>query len=816
MNWLWTYQETVQSCHDTFRQVIAFMDEYKDFTFLQSQASTYVAVEAYDPALFARIRARVQEGRWELAGGMYSEGDTNLSGGEALARSFLLGQRYFLDRFGRTATVGWLPDNFGHASQLPQILRLAGCEFFYFHRCQPHFGTFWWEGPDGSRVLCYSNDNYNGKVTAGVAANIERIVPEKRRLLEVCGVGDHGGGPTRADIEHAQSLNATPRFPSVAWTSAERFFRDSAAESVGRPVHRGEMQYIFEGCYTTIARIKEGNRRCEAALYTAEWLACLRRLAGDAYPAEDLRRAWEIVTFNQFHDILCGSAIHESNADSAADYKWALARAESVSGHALRRLADQVAFDRSLGQPLVVANPHPRPVTSLVEAEVFTHDPPVTVSRLSFWSEFYDGNRIGAEPGVLPTVCLRDHAGRAIPAQVVWGKDFPPGKRWRVLFKAEDLPAGGHRAYYLDAAKPGDCVLPLEEQQGRFDTEHLRVAFDMATGEIASLKDKRSGVEYAARCGGLNRLRILCEKPHGMSGWNIGPISKTEDVTDVVSVSVVERGPVRACVETVKRWGRSKFIQRTYIYRSYPRVDFELEVHWFEQGNAQVDAPMLQAVFPLRLKNPRFDCQTPFDVVSRPSTGQEVPAQQWVDVSDGKAGLALLNRTKYGHALKAAELTLTLLRSSYDPDIYPDQGLHRIAYSLFPHTGDWRNGVWNEGELFNVPPLAAEPPSFAWREGPATLPQETTGAVLEPGTVALSGIKESEDGRELVVRLVEVRGEAVTATLRLPARIRAARHLDLIERPLAGAPAVELVGGGIRVSLAPHQIVSVGLDVEQL
>jgi len=812
MNWLWTWPETVQTCHDTFRQVIAFMEEFPDFAFLQSQASTYQAIERIDPALFERIRARVKEGRWELAGGMVSEGDTNMSSGEALARTFLLCQRYFLAKFGKCACVGWLPDNFGHAAQFPQILRLAGCEFFYFHRCQPYLGTFWWEAPDGSRVLAYANRTYNGQVTSAVADSLRDVAPDTGRMLNVCGVGDHGGGPTRADIETAHALDRTPRFPAVKWTTAEAFLRTSLAQHPERPVHKGEMQYIFEGCYTTIARVKEGNRRCEAALYTAELLSSLRRLAGDPYPADTLRRAWETVAFNQFHDILCGSAIHASNAESVAAYITARKSADEVRDQALRRLADEVKTGTGRGQPVVVFNPAPRARRALIEAEVFSHDLPATAT-LGSWASGYTAVQAVAprNNAATPSVRLRDSRGKALPAQIVGGKNFPPGWRSRVQFAA-DLPAGGYDTFYVDPGSSGEFTEPIAEKAGTFETERFTVGFDMQRGTIRQLLDKRTGRELARGGRGLNALRVWLEEPHGMSGWYIGPTPRVEDVTAVESVRITERGPVRACVETVSRWGRSKFVQRAYVYRSYPRIDFELDAHWFEQGDERTPAPMLRAVFPLALRNPRFVCHTPFAAVERPTNGQEVPAQRWVDVSDGAAGVALLNRTKYGHSFEGGELRLTRLRSSYVPDIYPDQGLHHIAYSLFPHAGDWREGVWDEADAYNVPPLGLEPPSRALGSGAATRPESAPLLSLEPAAVVLSGVKQTEEGDGLVVRVAETAGEACSARIAFPQAVTAARRLDLLERPLSGAASPRVDGQTVVVDVKPHEIVTLGLQ----
>ncbi len=271
MNWLWTYSETMQMCNDNLRQVVAFMNEFPDYTMLQSQAAVYNFVEMVDPPLFELVKKYVKEGRLEPAGGMWTEGDMNLSSGEAITRSFLLGQRYFQSRFGKMAKIGWLPDNFGHISQMPQILKLAGCDYFYFHRCKPYLGTFWWIAPDSSKVLCYANDTYNGDITPELKNEINKFSPEKRRILQITGVGDHGGGPTRANIEMVHQLDKTPGYPSVKFTTAGDFFRKASKEMDGRPTHRGEMQFIFEGCYTNVADIKAGNRNSENALYAVNF-----------------------------------------------------------------------------------------------------------------------------------------------------------------------------------------------------------------------------------------------------------------------------------------------------------------------------------------------------------------------------------------------------------------------------------------------------------------------------------------------------------------------------------------------------------------
>ena len=573
-NWLWPYTETVKMSHDNFRQVIAFMEKFPDFTMLQSQVAIYKRIENLDPPLFEKVKKYVKEGRWEPAGGTWVEGDCNMAGGEALSRSFLLGQRFYYSRFGRIAHVGWLPDNFGHISQYPQILKLVGCDYFYFMRCRPYYGTFWWIGSDSSKVLCYSSDTYNGDITVGLKNEMERYSPKKHRMLRLQVLVDHGGGPTLENIEMVHKLNSTPKFPAVEFSTAESFFKKSLKEMDGRPTHRGEMQFIFEGCYTSVAEIKENTRKSEQAMYKAEFLSSLRWLYGEPYPASDLRNMWETVAFNEFHDILPGSAIYEVYQDAVADHKEVQKKANDIFETDFRHLSDEVSFKKGLGQPIVAVNMQPRSKKVLVDAEIFTYDKPLTAD-LTSWFDYYGFNNVKPSSGnTTASVMVHDNEGKIYPAQVIGGKSFPPGFRSQVQFVVDNMPAGGYKTFYIDAAKPAVSNQEITEKDGKFETDFFIVAFDMKTGDITQLKDKRTGKEYVSANGRLNRLKIDMEAPNDMNAWTIGEIKDIQDITDVESVRITERGPVRATVEVVKKWGRSKFIQKTHIYKSYPRIDF--------------------------------------------------------------------------------------------------------------------------------------------------------------------------------------------------------------------------------------------------
>ena len=838
MDWLWTYPETVKMANDNLRQAVAFMKEYPDYRMLQSQAAVYKFVEELDPALFAEVQKYVREGRWEPVGGTWTESDQNLSSGEALARSYMLAQRYFQEKLGRTAHVGWFPDDFGHISQLPQILNLAGINYYYCMRCSPIRGSYYWEGSDGSKVLVHNSETYNGDVNEKYFRKMLKEYPGADTPSTLCptGVGDHGGGPTRANIEKAHELDADPSFPAVKFTGVEDYFKNIEANAKDIPTHKGEMQFVFEGCYTNVAEIKEFNRRCEESLYEGEMFNTIWWLAGGEYPAEQYKHVWEEVTFNEFHDIIPGSAVYESNRESVARYAEALRQSDLLRDKAFLNYVDNIPLRTDQGQPIVAFNIQPYGHKALVEADVFSYDKPATAD-LAFWvfySGYKDPTPIDAGQGPVASVMVRDENGKSYPAQIIAGKTFPPGYRSRVMFLVDEMPAGGYKTFYVDATKAGEDSRPVDFADNVFDTDYYKIRIDPSNGDIVSLVNKENGKEYVKQGGRLNTLRIYNERPDGhMKSWTINEATSIEDVTRVVEPIKIINGPVRATIISTRTWGRSRFVIRTHIYRSYPRIDYEVTADWLDVADEK-GSPMLRTVFPLQMENPRLWCNVPFDVVERPAEGkiagvetgitnpespvtaerrfgQEVPAQKWAYVAGDGAGMALMSRSKYGYSYHDGEFRLSLLRTGGNPDPYPNLGIFNIEYSIMPDGGDWKENAITEGDIYSTPVFAHEPLSLSTRKGPFNRPTEKSLISLDKKNVILSGIKQGEDGKQLVVRLYEAFGEETTVTLTLPVRVRAMKKLNLMEWGLDSSKPVKVRGNKVEVTLKPHEIVTLGL-----
>ncbi len=348
--WLWPVRETQRKIARTFSNVLSLQQEDEDFVFAASSAQQYAWLKRFQPELFSRVREAVASGRFVPAGGMWVESDTNMPGGEALARQFVRGKRFFMEEFGVEPMDVWLPDSFGYSAALPQIALAAGSRWMLTQKMSwnetnvmPHH-TFLWEGTDGSRIFTHFPpvDTYSAQLTGAELARAERKYAEKglaNTSLVPFGYGDGGGGPNREMVAAAARLRSLEGSPAVTLSSPARFFEAAEAEYPNPPVWSGEMYLEFHrGTYTSQARTKRGNRRSEHALREAELWATAAALHGADYPYDELERVWEIVLLQQFHDILPGTSIGWVHREAERRYDEVLASTERIIAQALRHV----------------------------------------------------------------------------------------------------------------------------------------------------------------------------------------------------------------------------------------------------------------------------------------------------------------------------------------------------------------------------------------------------------------------------------------------------------------------------------------------
>ena len=824
MAWLWPWTETVEVVRNTFGTALQLMREYPDFKFTASAAQAYEWIEEKYPAMFQEIQQRVKEGRWEVIGGMWVEPDLNMPDGESLVRQILYGKRYFQQKFGVNINIGWNPDSFGYNWQLPQIYKRSGIDYFVTQKLlwaseftKFPYRLFWWQAPDGSRLLTYFPSDYanpidpqkmardsatygpimwkyNGGTNAAPAGGLD--------MMYLYGVGDHGGGPTRVDLDTALRWQKGDLvYPRINFSTATQYFADleKNKSELKIPTWDGELYFQYHrGVQTSQSEEKRGNRQNEELVLNAEKVVSIETLFDAAWPQQNFDIAWKNILFNQFHDILPGSGIHINYVDAARKYAEA-ARIDRDMIHAgLNDIASRVNSD---GVSVLVFNPLSWTRTDEVEADVQL-------------------------PAELRQFRLEDADG-PVAYRVIHSN---PTNNWmRVRILAKNVPATGYKLIRIvPGTGPLSASPALTATPDSLENEFVRLKVDPKTGCITSLFDKRSNTEALALpvasegspaaspdgqpCGNL--LQAFVDKPKRWDAWNIDAdfVKQHTDLMQADEVKLVENTPLRAVIRVKHHFQKSSFVQDITMYPGVPRVDVHMQADWHEQHI------LLKVAFPVSARSDKATYEIPYGSVERPTTRNtpaeqaqfEVPALRWADISDSGApplspaagdrvgpvhGFSLLNDSKYGYDAKDNVLRLSLLRSPTWPDPETDQGHHEFTYSLYPHGGTWREALTvHQGYELNYPlmavttgqhpgPLPAEKSFFSTAEDNVVITAIKKQAPQPPVQAVYDGQPRTVHPEEggLIIRFYEWAGKKGDIHLQLPQQVVAAWEMNLME-----------------------------------
>jgi len=786
--------------------VLRLMEQFPEFCFSQSQPQLYDFARQDDDALFETIKQRVREGRWETLGGMWVEADCNITGSESLARQFLLGRAFFREHFGADAEspVLWLPDVFGYAWNLPQLIKQAGLEYFFTiklgwnqHNRLP-YDSFWWQGLDGTRVLTHFSTSpelgsahastYNAAVfpeqVLGTWNNFQQkdwgrpgVTPP---LLMSFGYGDGGGGPTREMLENIREMGDFPATPRVRCGTVGEFFRALDAEVGERlPTWNGEL-YLenHRGTYTTQSRNKRANRKSEFLLHDAEFLAALVSVldAGYAYPHAELRRAWELVCLNQFHDIIPGSSIGAVYVESLEQYAEVREIGEKVRAEALAAVAQFLDSD------VLLVNP-----TSFERS-----DP-------ALW------NNAGAE-----NKSLQRADGSLVPAQLVEGG---------MLLDVGELPPFSVTPLcFASASNPTDPTANLTATPTLLENDYLRVELD-AAGDVVRIYDKLNGRDVLPPGAIANQWQAFEDRPLNPDAWDIDIFydDKLWLAEPAEAVEVVESGPLRATLQVQRRILNSTYEQRISLLHNSPRLDFDTVIQWRERHI------LLKVAFPVDVLSPMATHEVQWGNVQRPTHRNtswdwarfETCAQKWVDLSEGGYGVSLLNDCKYGHDVQGNVMRLSLLRGTTNPDPHADQGEHRFAYSLLPHAGGWNELTVAEAYALNDSLIAWT--NDAMPQGHNTHHEVSVANPLSfvrasAPNVVIETIKQAEDGQGIIVRLYESQRRRGNFFLTTGFPLAGAWRTNLLEE---NQECLTPTGNRLTLPIKPYQILTLRLMMEK-
>ena len=779
MAWLWPVSETWDAAQRTFTSVLSLQKEFSELTFCHTSPALYAWIEEHLPDLFAAIQKAVKEGSWEVLGGMWIEPEVNLISGESLVRQLLYGQKYTQEKFGHTTKIAWLPDSFGFCWQLPQILQKSGIEYFVTGKLHwndttkfPH-GVFWWESPDGTRILTLmSPPNKEGVMDTNPLTMTDYGVEWEQQTgfkdaFWIPGVGDHGGGPTRDMLEVQRRWQKSPFFPRIRFTTALEYLQQINPQTSTKtnsefslPIWRDELYLEFHrGCYTTHGDQKAFNRRCEHLLYQAElWasLATICQALPYAYPKKELEEAWKKVLFNQFHDILPGTSINQVFVEANQAWQKAEQTATQILEDAFNAIASQISLP-----------PPPQP-----EAKPF------------FVFNSLNWKRSEVVAVSLPTSGnweVYNLDGQKLPSQVT---------EKCLYFLSQDIPSVGYHLFWL-CPNLDKVSKPKSKTNFILENEKLKVIVDSETGDLSSIFDKSQQREILNGKG--NQLQAFRDEGQYWDAWNIDPNYSQHPLpsTQLISIQWLDCGPIQQRIRVIRKLGNSEFRQDYLLEANSPLLKIVTKVDWQETH------VMVKAAFPLQLDCNFATYEMPCGAIERPTQPQteaekakwEVPALHWADLTDDEQeyGVSILNDCKYGYDSKPNCLRLTLLRSSRWPDAEADRGIHQFTYAVYPHQESWQAAeTVHYGYELNVPLKVVF--GQIYEEKAVSLNSKLSPAGgqllhLLGQNLILIAFKPPENGTEgWILRCYECHGEATDLCLESDLELAVTESLDLLER----------------------------------
>lgn len=656
--WQWEWHESLAEALSTFRIAAAFCETYDGFIFNHNEAKLYEWIEEYDPPLFQKIQELVEKNKWHIMGGWYLQPDCVMSSGESVLRQIEKGQNYFLRKFGYRPRTAINVDSFGHDRGLVQILCKTGYTSYLVGRpmidtCKAPGSDFLWEGYDGSCIPVHlAEEGYNSGL-GKVRKKLEYYRQQKgigNNVLALWGIGNHGGGPSEADLEEIGRLQAEWEKDGIrlVHSTPEMYF--DAISNSEIPLFKNEIGPSMVGCYTSQVRIKQIHCLLESMLYqTEKILTAAEIVTGNPADWEAIRQAEESLLFNEFHDILPGTSIQRAEEAALREMGGALSLLEKYRTWAFMQLCQQPVEIPPGVIPLFACNPHPWPVRSVIECEFQLQD--------QGWDNTYTDFDVEYDGVVMPSQLEKE------------GSSIPLDWRKRLVFMADIPPFTTAALYARPKVLANKPELPhTEESQIRIIGKEGELIIEKETGFIHSYMDKHIPLLLP----GAARMLVIAdnEDPWGMTVNSFPEVigefilatpEQTGDISGLNErldpVRIIEHGAVRTVVEAVFVYKRSSAILH-YLYEPLTnRLNLEIRLQWNEPNC------MVKLALPTPWQNAECLGQKMLGRIRLYENGSENVSQKWIAVCGDRFALTVMNKGSYGSSFEKGELRLTLLRS---------------------------------------------------------------------------------------------------------------------------------------------------------
>lgn len=788
MNWMWGFDETTEVALDTFRTMLTLMEKYPEFKFSQSQASVYKIVEEYDPEMLERIKERVHQGRWEVTASTWVENDKNMPNGESMSRHILYTKDYLsklLDIDSESLNLDFEPDTFGHNINMPEILNNGGVKYYYHCRGYEGHNIYKWQSPSGKEVIVYREPLwYNGEIDASMVLYAPEFCTKNniKTMLKVYGVGDHGGGPTIRDIERIIDMKTWPIFPKIEFGAFGDFFNVIEKVSDKLPVVKEELNFVFTGCYTSQSRIKMSNRISEGKLNETEALSAYASLVTDyKYPSNNFKEAWRNVLFNQFHDIIPGSGVIETREYAMGLFQKTMAIAVAAKSKALLKLSEEIntstlsmdvtskydkeALSEGAGVGYGISDfkvtqasrgTGKTRIFNFFNTAIFQREKIVNVT---LWDWSYNIDRL----------IVKDSRNNIIEHQVLecginkyWGHSYI-----NLLVKVK-IPAMGYCTCTLTENEEYEKTFvaqldPRVEKPNIFILENnmIKAVFDIEDGSIRSLIDKVTNKEFinADIKSGIFRL-IQEDASAGMTAWVVGRYMNVKPLIENVKIKTVKYEAIglRQSLEFKIEFGASNLTAIVSLDENSSRLNYCVSCEWLEVGRLGQSIPQLNFYMPLNYKCEKYTYDIPFGTIDRTEMELDLPGNSFVACKNKNVNdksIMILTDCKYGYRGYKDSIGVTLIRSSFDPDPFPELGAHKFNFAICLVSAALNKELVDYSYDYNH---EIDVISSDIHKG--SLPLEDSFIELTEGSASVSAIKVPEGNlsNKIIIRLFEADG----------------------------------------------------------
>jgi alpha-mannosidase len=637
--WLWNWQAGVDEALATFRSAVDRCHEYPEFRYTRGEAWLYQWVEDLDPGLFQEVRALIATGRWSIAGGQWIQPDANLPTAAGWRKQIELGQRYFLDKFGTSPKIGYNVDTFGHPATLPDLLHEFGYSGYVFHRPNENqvslpAQTFRWLGTGGAEVIgyriapCYVTraDDLHGQIDLSVKA----ADPAFGHTMMFYGLGNHGGGPTKATIEwlleHRQAFDDI----ELRFSTVDEFFAEAEKHRDIMPVVDYELQKTFPGCYSVMHDIKQVQHRGERLLEQAEDLA--HRFSTDetskATSIARINEAWKDLAFTQFHDILAGTSVPSSYIST----RHMQGRASIVGEEEIVRISRRYArktLPCENEQRLVFLNASVHEFDGFMECEPFI--------------DFDDwGDRWFA-----------DENGEPVPFQLIASEPSMGAMVHRVVLPVI-IPAQGQRILSLLNSANRSSLPPLQPVKTS--------ANSLASGDL-TVTTSATGISSILWKGrellGAEGLSLHLREDHSDT-WGFHQTGFDEEIVarlGGLEWKVEDQGPLRTRAFSEQKIGNSTMRLAVTMYAGSPEIHLHLQVVFAERYK------ILQMPIHLAIAPSGWTSGQAGGLVQRNAGADEMPFCGWDSIRGDHYNISLHTPDAYSSRLLEDTWQISLLRS---------------------------------------------------------------------------------------------------------------------------------------------------------